>query len=661
MSEELTDVLDIEDTVLCIDVSRSMARKDLGEKSRLEIVKDALIDFISGKLKIDKRDRFSIVAFSTNAQIKLKLTNDKDQIIKKIRSLTPQGISGLGEGIAASLNILSHEILQEGQNVNRILVLSDGKAWLGTIDPIKKADMAAQLGIIIDSIEVSRSRETWGENILESMAVLGTYHQAMTEKLLSLPLQTLKHKKDVYEMKKEMPKLSLIATPLIDPNELMPEMKESIDFFLGDKEPKCIICRMTDCGICNQELDCFRICPYCKNYMHLCCVEKWSETSKMIEAQVFRCPHCLMLLRLPDDLVNKPKPEIPPPLEEPITQESEETINISPAVPETKKSKIAPKPKRSKPVQSPSSVDIKVGSFIKQGGRVLLKEMIRGEEKLIYLAWNNWGARNFSCNLMSGMNEKICKEFNPIIDWEKGICKGFIITQNTGWLSNLSYEYGILILGLNELTNWCKNVLNGLKDIKKIINDHPEIEFKSDKLTDFQLTATVKFDEPINISARDELEGNLLLGAVSYLQLFHKTLDPQVKKLQPELEIKNKTEIPSPGEEEPKKTGETSFEIDFDQMDEEIEYQEPPELESEEKSEPETQIIYHYHCQDCNKWYKYKGKSKNPSKQKCPKCEKELKLGLFCSECNKSYLVSVSTDYEKYKCPQCGENLHFTE
>ncbi|TFF87448.1 MAG: VWA domain-containing protein, partial [Promethearchaeota archaeon] len=148
---DLVDVLDIEDTVLCIDVSRSMARKDIASKSRLEIVKDALIDFILAKLKIDKRDRFSIVAFSTNAEIKLKLTNNKGEIIEAIKSLKPKGISGLGEGIAASLNILSHEILQEGQNVNRILVISDGKAWLGTIDPIKKAEMASQLGIIVDT------------------------------------------------------------------------------------------------------------------------------------------------------------------------------------------------------------------------------------------------------------------------------------------------------------------------------------------------------------------------------------------------------------------------------------------------------------------------------------------------------------------------------
>ena len=562
------DVLDVEDTVLCIDISRSMARKDIGGVSRLDIIKEALVEFVEKKLKIDKRDRFSIVGFSTKAEIILQLTNDKENIFEKIQSLTPRGISGLGEGIAVSLNILSHEILQEGQNVNRVLILSDGKPWLGTIDPIEKSEMAAQLGIIVDAIEVSRSRETWGQNILESMTRLGTYHQATSGELLRLPLQTLSHKKDVYEMKKEMPKLSLIATPLINPNELNPEMKESIQFLFGEVEPTCIICRLSSCGICNQEYDCFRICPYCKNYMHLCCVAKWSETSKMIEAQVFRCPHCLMLLRLPDD-IKKPKIEIPPPIEE-SKEETEETLTITSAFSSSSKEKPNPQERKPQKFQLPSSLDAKIGDFVREGGRILLKEMIRGEEKFLYLAWNNWGSMNYTCNLMTGMNEKICKEFKPIINWDEGVCTGLIIADDIGWLSNLSYEYGILILDIDQLQNWCNNVLENIRNIKALIEQHDEIEFSSDKLTDFQLSATVKFDEPIEIKNREELEGNLLLGAVNYLHLFHKSLQrTPSKKVEEEISQPQPSEsipIPEPKPKKPMK----EFSLDFDQMDEKL-------------------------------------------------------------------------------------------
>jgi hypothetical protein len=648
------DVLDVEDTVLCIDISRSMARKDIGEISRLDIIKEALVEFVEKKLKIDKRDRFSIVGFSTNAEIILQLTNEKERIVEKIQSLTPRGISGLGEGIAVSLNILSHEILQEGQNVNRVLILSDGKPWLGTIDPIEKSEMAAQLGIIVDAIEVSRSRETWGQNILESMTRLGTYHQATSKELLRLPLQTLSHKKDVYEMKKEMPKLSLIATPLINPNELNPEMKESIQFLLGEVEPTCIICRLSSCGICNQEYDCFRICPYCKNYMHLCCVAKWSETSKMIEAQVFRCPHCLMLLRLPDD-IKKPKIEIAPPIEE-SEEQKQDTLTITSAFSTTSGEKPGHEERETQKVQLPSSLDAKIGDFVREGGRILLKELIRGEEKFIYLAWNNWGSMNYSCNLMTGMNEKICKEFRPIINWEEGICKGFKIADDIGWLSNLSYEYGILILDIDQLQNWCNMVLKNIKNIKALMEEHDEIEFSSDKLTDFQLSATVKFDAPIEIKSREELEGNLLLGAVNYLHLFHKSLQKiPSKKIEEQIsQTQSSGSIPK-HQGKPKKAMK-EFSLDFDQMDEKLELPSNKELKMAPQ-EVKNEMNYRFHCPECNKWYKYKGTKDSLQKQSCPNCNKELKLGLFCPNCKKSYLISNILEYENYNCPKCELKL----
>ena len=709
------DILDVEDTVLCIDISRSMARRDLGERSRLEIVKDALIDFVKAKLKIDKRDRFAIVGFSTSAKVLLQLTNNEEEIIDVIKSLTPQGVSGLGEGVAVSLNILCHEILQEGQNVYRILIISDGKPWIGTVDPIEKAQMAAELGIIVDAIEVSNSRETWGENILESMTQLGTYHQAMSEELLRLPLKTLAHKKDVYDMKKEMPNLALIATPLIDPTELMIEFKESIDFYLGDKEPVCIICRLTGCGICNQDLDCFRICPYCKNYMHLCCVEKWSETSKMIEAQVFRCPHCLMLLRLPDSIIQKRK-EMPPPTEETpeVIEEQEDKLKITSAfsIPIEDKEKPRPAPPQRRIMPSSAS-QAKIGEFIREAGRVFLKELIKGEEKLLYLAWENWGSRNFRCNLMSGMNEKVCKEFIPIIDWEQRVCTGFKIVDSCGWLSNLSYEYGILVLNLDELTQWCEDVLKDLRNIKKLIEEHPEIEFTSDRLTDFELVANVKFDGPISIRNKEELEGNLLYGAVLYLHMFHEALGWTKKEIEvKEVPITQKasssekkgTEVPSP------QKSAVEIEIDFDQMDESFDETQTPDIRTIEtsesspsteipippdpsKTEPpvpnivpdnieslktpsatkraidllketktpeksksemvsksEDEIIYRYYCSNCNKWFK----SKKIIQQNCPSCSKPLKIGLYCPKCKKWYFVS---QFKKYICSQCGNIL----
>ena len=50
---------DTEDTVICLDISRSMARKDFNP-SRLEAIKKGLITFIELKNNIDKDDRFAL-------------------------------------------------------------------------------------------------------------------------------------------------------------------------------------------------------------------------------------------------------------------------------------------------------------------------------------------------------------------------------------------------------------------------------------------------------------------------------------------------------------------------------------------------------------------------------------------------------------------------
>lgn len=292
---------DTEDTVICLDISRSMARNDF-KSSRLGAAKEALIEFIRQKHNIDKNDRFALVTFSTNAKIVQELTNDTEQIIEVLKRVTPQGISSLGEGLAVALHVVSDQILKQGSNINRVLVVSDGKPWLGTIDPLEKAQIMGEVGVLVDTVEISSSRATWGPNILESIAILGEYHQASSLNLLSITLRSIAHKKDVFELKKTTPKLHLIAADLLDPNELTDELMEAIEHLSDREGEKCIICRLNECGVCGTT-NCGRLCPYCKRYLHLCCAKKWSKESKMAEANVFRCPHCLFLLRLPEGVL----------------------------------------------------------------------------------------------------------------------------------------------------------------------------------------------------------------------------------------------------------------------------------------------------------------------------------------------------------------------
>jgi len=482
-----------EDTVICLDVSRSMARKDF-QPNRLEAIKKALITFIRKKHDIDKEDRFALVVFSTNARIIQELTKDPEQIINALTGLAPQGISSLGEGLGIALHVISDQIMKQGSNINRVLVISDGKPWLGTIDPLEKARIMGEVGVLVDAIELSTSKASFGHNILESIAILGEYHQVSDSNLLEMTLSTLSHKKDVFELKKTMPKLALIAADLLNPKELIEEILSAINY-----REKCIICRAANCAFCETS-DCARLCPYCKTYLHLHCALKWSKESKMAEANVFRCPHCLFLLRLPEEVTTH------------IPLKGEEGGEIAPETTETQEKK------GKSPIKSAES-EIKEGDFFLEHGQVRLLTKFPDGEKIVYLSWEHWGSRDFICNLVSGMNEIVCKEFSPKINWVDRACLGFTLKDTVGWFSQPSLEHGVFLLDLTQIGNWSKVLQSDVEYIKGLLAQHPEIKFESDMLIDFVFTVDVTYKKAIDTTDRTKLDQRLLDDAVRYLKL----------------------------------------------------------------------------------------------------------------------------------------------
>lgn len=671
---------EIEDTVICLDSSRSMARRDF-KPTRLDAVKEALATFIRQKYDIDKNDRFALVTFSTNAKIVQELTNEPEKILNAIKSVTPQGISSLGEGLAIALHVVSDQILKQGANVNRVIVISDGKPWLGTVDPLEKSQIMGEVGVLVDTIELSAKRMTAGQNILESVAILGEYFQVSDTNYLTLTMKSLSHKKDVYELKKTIPKLHLIAESLLNPNELREEIVDAIKEIKKEEEEKCAICRTNECKVCGTTT-CGRLCPYCKTFLHLCCAIKWAEESKMAEASVFRCPHCLFLLRLPEEVTG---PKV-------ATAESQKEDELEVKIPEGKE---------------------KVGDFVQEHGQVKLLIKLSGQDKALYLSWENWGSRDFNCNIMSGMNEIECKEFSPKINWTDRSCAGFVIRDHTGWFSKPNIDQGIFLLDLVQFENWCKIVLKDVEYIKGLMAKFPEIKLQSDKLIDFEFIIDVNYKLPIDTTNRNKLDQRLLEDAVRYLQFlknrpyFKFSLDRRLEIPKTPIEtslllgviesVKNIPSIekstPSPAilpaepvilsPNPPQEAPPVSIENPYDGQQVEI-----PIASSEEKyigtaktliipkapkerktlpkmpkieipaqpaggvSKEEASLIQKppekikLRCSSCQKWFEVEKFEPFP----CPTCNQPLKLAIQCQQCSNWFSVSKPG---KYNCPKC--------
>ena len=498
---------DIEDTVILIDTSRSLARTDF-HPNRFEILKTAAIKFVEEKGKIDPEDRYAIVTFNTDGTVVLEFTEDVQEAINSLKNLRIGGISSLGDGMGATIQLVGKKMQEEGDtasggNVNRIVIFSDGNPSISSIDPIERGNVAAELGIIVDTVELSRISATaassWG-GILETLSILGEHYKVSSEEILTLTVKSLSHKKDVYELKKTIPKLSLIATDMIDLTNLNATQVEAVNQKMGLKIERCEICRQTVCKD-HPENDCIRICPFCKVSLHSCCAVEWAKESKLEEAGVLRCPHCLLLLKVPVTLEEIPKPGAKP-------------SAAKPAAPTA-----ASKEEDAKPMLK-SAETAEEGEFFKEGGRVKYKVTVGGEQLVIYLAWNNWGQTNYYCNIISGMNDKVVRDFQPIVDFNEGKCFGFRIIDDIGWFSKALKGSGIYDLNIDELHSWSSTINQDILFIKKLLEEHPEVAFSSDKILDYQLQAEVTFAQPLDVYDRDNLEGNLILGAISYLKLF---------------------------------------------------------------------------------------------------------------------------------------------
>ncbi|NHI91438.1 MAG: VWA domain-containing protein [Candidatus Lokiarchaeota archaeon] len=301
----------LEDTVILIDVSRSMARKDF-YPSRIEVIKKAFKYFVTQKSEIDSNDRFSIITFSNEAKTLLEYTESVNDVIEIIDSVRISGTTGLGEGIAAAIQIVTKEIRGLGEKLHRIVIISDGRPWGSTIDPIKMSKVAAKLGVHIDCIGVSELGVSVHDSILEKIAsnTNGKYIRIFDTKSLMDAISEIAAKKEIAysDSKKRTTDAALLETIAVDlflPSETEEAQDRYVALLTGKAKDKCIICFQDICPICKGPFfTCGRFCPNCKSPMHLHCSVEWAEASKAATGSdvLFRCPRCYFLLRVPQRL-----------------------------------------------------------------------------------------------------------------------------------------------------------------------------------------------------------------------------------------------------------------------------------------------------------------------------------------------------------------------
>lgn len=178
--------IEVNDIILCIDVSRSMLAEDI-KPNRLEVAKQRIRDFA----KLRPTDRISVVIFSEKVFTLLPLTTDPalvDQVLSEISIGYLGSGTNIGDGLALSV---ARAVNSDTKN-KVVILLTDGVANVGTLTPIQAAEEAKKYGIKVYTIGLGTDDDA---KIPVGNGIFGTQYQLIPGG--SIDYKTLKEISDL--------------------------------------------------------------------------------------------------------------------------------------------------------------------------------------------------------------------------------------------------------------------------------------------------------------------------------------------------------------------------------------------------------------------------------------------------------------------------------
>lgn len=160
--------IEVNDIVLCIDVSRSMLAEDI-RPNRLEVAKERIREFA----RLRPTDRISIVIFSEKVFTLLPLTTDP-QLVDQVLSEISIGYLGSGTNIGDGLALSVARAVNSDTKNKVVVLLTDGVANVGTLTPMQAAEEAKKYGIKVYTIGLGTDDDA---KIPVGNGVFGTQYQ----------------------------------------------------------------------------------------------------------------------------------------------------------------------------------------------------------------------------------------------------------------------------------------------------------------------------------------------------------------------------------------------------------------------------------------------------------------------------------------------------
>ena len=175
----LSSVHRASDVVVVLDRSGSMAADN-----RLPYAKEAVRSIV-GRLQAD--DRFALVTFDSSATVTTALVHVTDaireQIARQLDGIHPGASTNISDGLLKARALLAGSGAERSR---RVLLLSDGEANMGVVDPQELGKIAASFsthGAVLSTIGMGLG---FNETLMASLADYGMGHYAYLEHLATL-------------------------------------------------------------------------------------------------------------------------------------------------------------------------------------------------------------------------------------------------------------------------------------------------------------------------------------------------------------------------------------------------------------------------------------------------------------------------------------------
>ncbi len=303
--------------MILIDNTLSMGKIGDFKPTHFQVALKGLEIFLAEKHRVDPHTFYSLAIYGEETTVLSALSKDSQAFLDRITSrkfLKTHPPAGSSENLLFSLqfavDLLGKNLQNIGGQTSRILIISDGFTLQNNPAELevllqKSRALNIAIDILLFSLPTRRAEDLPYSRLLNSR---GVFHHYPTKKEFLQGMKAYAHETFSAKLQFNLPdpENRLKEKHMIEMAQTLrrPTPKELLELKRQNSTIKCQICSSPKSPQNNMPFRVTgRFCPHCNTAFHLHCAGLWALKTKEAASNLFRCPFCYTLLKLPIELI----------------------------------------------------------------------------------------------------------------------------------------------------------------------------------------------------------------------------------------------------------------------------------------------------------------------------------------------------------------------